>query len=76
MISHFILYESRITTETEENTKSNAEIGKEKREFLPSVNCIRHMYNNKKYKTKTILTICNKGDPIYEGKLSLLELRC
>lgn len=29
------------------NTKSNAEIGKEKREFLPSVNCIRHMYNKK-----------------------------
>ena len=63
------------TTETEENNnnKSNAEIGKEKRGFLPSVNCIRHMYNNKI--KKTILTICNKGFHI-RRKLSLLELRC
>ena len=42
------------TTETEENNnnKSNAEIGKEKRGFLPSVNCIRHMYNNKNKKKR------------------------
>ena len=74
MISHFILYESRTTTETEENTKSNAEIGKEKREFLPSVNCIRHMYNNKN--TKKRFNHLQQRRSHIRRKLSLLELRC